>query len=227
MTVEWRDIEGYEGFYQISSDGLVKSMARDILIFNNRIRRLPDRILKPSKNSNGYLRVSLCREGEETRFFVHRLVAITFLSDSYFPGAHVLHGDGNHLNNTVGNLRWGTPAENSADMIEHGHHHGINQTECKRGHPFTPENTYLSKNEEGGTRRTCRICQYLRRPRLSAPDLARHNRPPGSVRKPIRHGTPTGYTHGGCRCEECRSAMRDLRRTYRKRDREAMERAAS
>ena len=104
----FRDIPGYEGSYQISNLGRVKSLKC------NR-----EKILKPGDNGNGYLRVTLCNEGERKNVNVHQLVAMSFLNhkpDGY-NGLIVDHKDNDKLNNRLENLQLVTARHNvSKDM---------------------------------------------------------------------------------------------------------------
>lgn len=94
---EWRDIEGYEGLYQVSNEGRVKSL--------NFHRQKIERIIKPSTNKKGYKRVLLQNNGKKKNYLVHRLVAKTFISN---PNDYPIinHKDENPSNNFVDNLEW-------------------------------------------------------------------------------------------------------------------------
>jgi hypothetical protein len=116
---EWRDIPGYEGLYQVSSLGRVKSLERVVNHRRHGTQRVSEKILKATQNSTGRLTVPLYRGAMRTSGLVHRLVAITFLGDSP-KGMEACHNDGNHLNNHVDNLRWGTRSDNMRDKVEHG-----------------------------------------------------------------------------------------------------------
>ncbi len=76
--------------------------------------------IKPTPDSTGYLCFSYYKDGIKTTMKVHRFVAMIFLSDKSDQGLEVLHYDGNPLNNSLENLRWGTRKENCADAIRHG-----------------------------------------------------------------------------------------------------------
>lgn len=90
----WKDIPGYEGIYQVSTSGRVKSLK-----FGK------ERILKPIRNNCGYLQVELCKNGECKRFYVHRLVAQVFLPNpNNLP--EVNHIDEDKINNRVENLEF-------------------------------------------------------------------------------------------------------------------------
>lgn len=114
MTVEvFRDIPGYEGLYQVSNIGRVKSLPRSG-DNNPSGRRLHERILKPDVNQHShtqYHRVTLCKNGKTRRFLVHRLVASIFIPNPDNK-PDINHIDFNGGNNNVDNLEWVTKAEN-------------------------------------------------------------------------------------------------------------------
>jgi hypothetical protein len=107
MKEIWKDLKYYEGVYQVSNLGRVKSLHR-----KRRARGyIRERILKPQLKSNGYIRVSLWKNGQGELFWVHILVAKTFiLNINNKP--EVNHKDGIRSNNEVENLEWVTYSEN-------------------------------------------------------------------------------------------------------------------
>jgi len=117
MEEIWRDIKGYEGYYQISNKGRVKSLPRERKAKNNFISK--EKILKNQDNSQGYLRVELKVNNKKQKFFVHRLVAEYFL---YKPKECniVNHLDCNPHNNDAENLEWTTLRGNSEYMQKLG-----------------------------------------------------------------------------------------------------------
>ena len=116
MEEEWRDIRGYEGLYQVSNLGNVKS-------FNNRIKHKNPMILKQTiDRKNGYLTVSLSRNGKKKIYRVHKLVASIFIDNSNnYPVIN--HKDGKKLNNCVDNLEWCTYKQNIIHSWENGLSH--------------------------------------------------------------------------------------------------------
>ena len=111
VEIIWKDVDGYEGVYQISSAGEVR-----------RIKKCKGAIIGCKKPtvcpSTGYLKVALWEHNKGVTHYIHRLVAIAFVE-----GDHTLtvnHIDGNKLNNTPSNLEWITKAENTIHQHETG-----------------------------------------------------------------------------------------------------------
>lgn len=96
MNESWKDIEGYEGLYQVSNCGRVKSLK-----FGK------EKFLKLRKYGRGYLSVDLCKDGKVKPFKVHGLVAIAFIPNTENK-PQVNHKDENKENNCVWNLEWCT-----------------------------------------------------------------------------------------------------------------------
>lgn len=116
MEEIWRDIKGFEGRYQVSNMGRVKSLARYVTIRNKvgglTDRPVPERIICTNKTKRGYLIVTLCKDAKMYFYSLHRLVALHFC-DGYKPGLIVNHKDENPLNNRADNLEWCTYKYNS------------------------------------------------------------------------------------------------------------------
>ena len=112
----WKDIKGYEGLYQVSNTGRVKSLERKVKNWPNGLRTIKERILKPALNgreSRKYYAVNLYKNGKPKLIKIHRLVALHFVPNpDSLP--QVNHIDNDPLNNHYKNLEWGTQRENMA-----------------------------------------------------------------------------------------------------------------
>lgn len=109
----WKDIPGYEGLYQVSSFGRVKSLAR-ITLYNNKYTTVRERILKNGINSRRYFGVVLYKQGIKKSINVHQLVAMAFFDHKQSGYKWVInHKDFNPLNNRVENLEIVTQRENA------------------------------------------------------------------------------------------------------------------
>lgn len=106
----WGDIPEFEGEYQASTFGRVRSLdvLKEYVNFKGTYckQRKAGKILKPFPSAGGYMAVTLYREGVAEDWFVHRLLAITFLENPHCRKS-VSFKDGNKYNITLGNLRWG------------------------------------------------------------------------------------------------------------------------
>ena len=109
----WKDVKGYEGLYQVSDMGRVKSLERTVTRKNGRKQTIRERILKPRTNQDGYLQVTLYNNGNKIkRFLVHRLVCEAFHENTENKPC-VNHIDEDKTNNTASNLEWCTYEENN------------------------------------------------------------------------------------------------------------------
>lgn len=125
---EWRAVVGYEGLYEVSSHGGVRSVPRTLIRksrWGEHPKHWPGKVLSPTVDRGrfayGRLQVKLCRgtKRDQSTRLVHSLVAEAFLGPRP-EGAEIAHGDGNAANNRLENLRYATPAENSSDKFRHG-----------------------------------------------------------------------------------------------------------
>ena len=115
----WKDIKGYEGKYQVSTLGHVKSLV--MWAGDKYVRK--DKILRAVLYKNGYLYVSLSKDGKVKRFKVNRLVAETFIENPYnLPITN--HKNGDKTDNTVGNLEWTSYSEN----LKHAYKTGLRKS---------------------------------------------------------------------------------------------------
>jgi len=111
MKEIYKDIPNYEGLYQVSNLGNVKSLARIDSIGRN----LKEKILAPVNTTGGYTRINLCRLGKRSQFCIHKLVAMAFLN--HIPDGYnsvVDHIDNNPKNNNLYNLQIISARQNSS-----------------------------------------------------------------------------------------------------------------
>ena len=125
MVETWKDIPGYEGLYQASSDGQIRGVGgRKTLSIRHGERHWKERILKPKGCADfrkiGY-RVALWKDKQAHDYLVARLVACTFLENLLNTKMTVNHKDGNRLNNHIENIEWLSLGDN----IRHGFANGL------------------------------------------------------------------------------------------------------
>ena len=140
----YSNISGYEGLYQVSNTGKVKSLLR-LESFpsakvkgRNFTRKRRERILSPAPDKDGYLKVVLCKNSILENFFVHRLVISAFKQNlTNLP--QINHIDGNKLNNTIENLEWCSSSHNNY------HRYRLNLIDIKK---ISGENHWNSKLKE-------------------------------------------------------------------------------
>lgn len=158
LPERWREIPGYEGYYEVSDRGRVRSLARVVIRSDGQRQRVPGKIKKLTLDPAGYFRTMLIVRGSERRVrcrLVHGLVLAAFVGPRP-PGFEVLHWDGNPANNCLANLRWGSHRENIADLMRHGRHGGLAKTHCPRAHLLQAPNLVPSHLKRG--RRACWAC---------------------------------------------------------------------
>ena len=108
MNEIWKDIEGYDGAYQVSNMGRVKSVARLTTRpcqYGVREYRIPEKVLRQRMGTSGYLCVNLHHDGKQVTEMIHRLVALHFCK-GYADGMTVNHIDEVKTNNRADNLEW-------------------------------------------------------------------------------------------------------------------------
>lgn len=115
---EWRPIPGWEGFYDASTLGRIKSLERRTTSYRGFTRRVRECILKPNSLS-GYPTLGLSANGRSKTYRVHRLVLLAFVGPCP-PGHEACHEDNDRENARLSNLRWDTRVSNMADRIKHG-----------------------------------------------------------------------------------------------------------
>ncbi len=112
MTEEWRDIDGYEGLYQVSSLGRIRSLDRTIIQSNGKKRFYKGKILALTDAGKGYRNVPLSKNGKHSTPRVCRIVAQAFCTNPYGYN-QVNHKDEDKANDRADNLEWCTPKYNT------------------------------------------------------------------------------------------------------------------
>jgi hypothetical protein len=154
MTEEqWRPVVGYEGLYEVSDQGRVRTTRRKGSAGG--LRKLH------TNKATGYVALGLCREGQMATKTVHNLVMEAFIGPCP-EGQEIRHLDGNPANPQLDNLAYGTSYENKLDTIRHGTHRPSSQTHCKRGHSLERANIYV-QIKKGRPSRVCKTCVSERR----------------------------------------------------------------
>jgi hypothetical protein len=108
MKEIWKEIKGYEGYYEVSNRGRVRSL--------DRVRIIKGKVLKQMDNGSGYKKVTLCKNGKYTQRYVHRLIGKGFLKNKKNKET-INHKDGNKSNNDIKNLEWATYKENERHKL--------------------------------------------------------------------------------------------------------------
>lgn len=126
----WKDIPGYEGRYQISNKGQVKSLPRYVSNHTGKLL-VKEKILAQRPDFKGYMRIDLKDNcGKKHYFGIHRLVATAFIPNPENK-PQINHIDGNKANNNIDNLEWCTNSENQ----KHAYRMGLNRVTGKAGRP--------------------------------------------------------------------------------------------
>jgi len=145
----WLPVVGYEGRYDVSDQGRVRSWYP--------WRELPvPHILALTTGTRGYMRVSLYRDAPFRATKVHQLVLLAFVGPRP-EGWHSRHMDGDPTNNRLSNLTYGTASENQRDRVRLGTHPSAIRTSCAAGHPYGSDTTIAKTGA-----RVCRTCAQRR-----------------------------------------------------------------
>lgn len=115
----WKDIPGYEGFYQASDEGQIRSVTKSVRQWSGGTQVKKGKILSPAIDRIGYLNCALSRLNKLRSFKVHRLVALAHIPN---PNGHreINHKDANKLNNHVDNLEWCDHSHNVRHAVANG-----------------------------------------------------------------------------------------------------------
>lgn len=127
----WKSIQGYEGYYEVSNLGRIKSLARPVYKRDGTFHRYKNEtIKKPKLSKDGYLNITLCVNCKNRSFGIHRLVAEAFVPKPFTcEELEVNHKDLDRTNNYASNLEWVTHQENVSYSSSQGRyevHDGVN-----------------------------------------------------------------------------------------------------
>lgn len=167
---KWQWIPGYEGHYEASTTGQIRSVLRVVPHARMGTKTIPTRILRPATNNKGHLMVGLNLNTKRRPYLLHRLVAFAFLGPP--PSvlhSYVCHRDGDPKNNCIENLYWGTPSQNNYDRVRHGKHPHASKTRCPRNHLLVVPNLKPSDLKDG--RRGCLACARTQSYTRNHPDI--------------------------------------------------------
>lgn len=167
MSEEWRAVPGYEGLYEVSDMGRVRSLTRTVPLRSSaktiQGKMLGLRDFGPERHKRKA--VTLYVNSVSKVRLVHQLVLEAFVGPRP-EGMQGCHNNGQPFDNRPENLRWDTRSANALDSVRHGTHPEAKKTHCSNKHEYTPENTRLR-----GSKRVCRTCHRDRereRSRLKA-----------------------------------------------------------
>lgn len=159
MTEEWRSVPGYDGYYEVSNKGRVRSLDRVVIRSDGRRRTCRGRMLSPVLTPNNRHTVTLCKSGSELTIFIHVLMLEAFIGPRPID-LEACHRNDDPIDNRIENLYWGTHIENMRDMVRNGRCYNANKTHCPRDHEYSAENTYIIPTTGS---RQCRKCARINR----------------------------------------------------------------
>lgn len=167
MRERWLPVPGWDGLYEVSDLGRVRSLDRTVPHRYSGQVTLRGRVLRQCPSPPfGYLLVNLSAGGIERTRYVHQLVAEAFHGPRP-AGNEVRHGPGGMLDNSAANLCWGTPVANAQDKNRDGTVYQRARTVCPRRHPLVEPNLHAATARKG--HRECLACSramsYIRHAR--------------------------------------------------------------
>jgi hypothetical protein len=150
----WLPVVGYENCYEVSSQGRVRSLTREVKCGRG-VGQIAGRILKTYPTGiRGYPTVKLSLDGRKTGHLIHRLMLLTFIGEPEVD-QESCHRNDIPTDNRLENLRWDTHSRNMQDVVRNGNHDQASKTVCDSGHEFTEENTIIRFDG----RRGCKACK--------------------------------------------------------------------
>lgn len=158
-TEQWRPIPGYEGIYEASNTGRIRSLDHETTASNGVIRRYEGKVLTQTAFKTGHLQVKLTKNGQQNTRWVHQLVLEAF-AGTRTTGQVVRHLNDIPGDNRLENLAYGTQSENMWDLARNGGNNQRRRTHCPHGHLLTAPNLAKSFAKKGY--RACLACARAR-----------------------------------------------------------------
>jgi hypothetical protein len=160
VTERWLPVVGYEGYYEVSDLGRVRSFDRLIIDKRGYRRFHPGRILRAGLNTVGYAQVNLCLPNQPQSIrLVHHLVLDAFIGPRPVKMERC-HNNGISSDNRLVNLRYDTSSENGRDIVKHGKHNCSKRTHCPANHLLVMPNLVEWHRLRG--HRQCLSCHRAR-----------------------------------------------------------------
>lgn len=150
---EWRDIAGYEGYYQVSNLGRVKGLPRKKYGRSGSFFWLKETIKNAYPQADGYLQIGLSKDGTKTNYLLHRLVGVAFIPGD--TSLEINHIDFDRTNCRVDNLEWETRQGN----VEHSYVNGRYNFKEERGITKLTSDIVRKIRREGETERSVVLAQ--------------------------------------------------------------------
>ena len=166
MEEIWKDIKGYEGLYQCSTCGNIRSLDRYICESSGKKQFRKGQMIVPRKNKNGYLQFALNKNAKRKMVYVHIIVAETFI-ENINDNLVVNHKDGNKLNNNIDNLEWCSYSENNLHSYRK-----LNRITSNEG--CTPKSVYIIDTTSKSLKCFNSIAETSREIKLSTTQINRY-----------------------------------------------------
>jgi hypothetical protein len=159
-TERWLPVMGYEGYYEVSDLGRVRSVERVVVFTDGRSKVARGRLLSPQLHPrHRRFYVDLWRDNAGTKFPVSRLVLAAFRGVPPAEASHGCHNNGDSRDDRLVNLRWDSQSANLFDAVRHGTHFHAKKTHCPRNHPLSGPNLIPRTTSSG---RHCKACNRAR-----------------------------------------------------------------
>lgn len=162
----WLPVVGFEGVYEVSDQGRVRSLDRQVPHWRGGTQFSRGVVLRPVVKSSGRHFVTLSQGERRVQRSVHRIVAEAFLG-SCPESLEVCHWNDDPSDNRLSNLRFDTHSANVLDKVRNGIHHEANKTHCPQGHPYVGENLVV-RPKHGRSESFSRECRECNRQRARA-----------------------------------------------------------